>query len=170
MIKSGNINAELELIKKIAYDKCFLIISDLEIEPEGKEYKACNFKLSELNIICRNAKITPKKNGQFVTFWRRNKNGITEPYDESDPIDFYVVNVIKEERIGQFIFPKSVLIKNGIMSTAQKDGKRGFRVYPKWDSPNSKKAEKTQKWQTEYFIEFDHKVDLSIVKKLYEGI
>jgi hypothetical protein len=119
----NQLNSELQKIKEIAYDNCSFIISDLLIESEGKTYKACTFKLNEFNIICRNAKITPKKIGQFVTFWKRNKNGITEAFDENDLIDFYVVNVIKDHRIGQFILPKSVLIKNRIISSVQKDGK-----------------------------------------------
>ena len=28
-----------------------------------------------------------------------------------------------------------------------------MRVYPPWDKPESKQAEKTQKWQTEYFVD-----------------
>lgn len=164
-----NLNSELKKIKEIAYDNCSFLISDLEIESEGKKYKACKFKLNGLKIICRNAKITPKKNGQFVTFWRRNKNGTTEPFHETDEISFYVVNVSQENRIGQFVLPKSALIENKIISSAQKDGKRGFRVYPNWDTPNSKQAEKTQKWQTKYFVEFDSKINLNLVKKLYQN-
>jgi hypothetical protein len=160
-------NSELNRIKEIAYDKCSFIISDLIIEPEGKEYKACNFKLNELKVICRNAKITPKKIGQFVTFWKRNKNGVPEPYHETDKFDFYVVTVLKENRVGQFILPKSVLIEREIISSNQKDGKRGFRIYPSWDTPTSKQAKKTQEWQTNYFIEFGYKVDLNFVKRLY---
>lgn len=169
MIKTENLNSPLKKIKEIAYDKCSFLISDFSIESEGKEYKACQFKLNGLKIICRNAKVTPKKNGQFVTFWRRNRNGITEPYHEADEISFYVVNVIKENRIGQFVLPKSALIENKIISSTQKDGKRSFRVYPTWDTPNSKQAKKTQTWQTKYFVEFDDKIDLNIIKELYQN-
>jgi hypothetical protein len=59
--KMNNLNKELQKIKETAYDNCSLIISDVVIESEGKAYKDYNFKLNELNIICRNAKITPKK-------------------------------------------------------------------------------------------------------------
>jgi len=161
------LNSELKRIKEIAYDKCAFPISDLVIESEGKAYKACKFKINNLKIICRNAKITPKKIGQFVTFWRRNKDGVTAPFQETDDIDFFVINVLKEHQIGQFVLPKSALIKNKIISTDQKEGKRGFRVYPKWDRPKSKQAKKTQKWQAKYFIEFDDKIDLDIIKELY---
>ncbi|MGK0388028.1 MAG: hypothetical protein ACI94Y_000756 [Maribacter sp.] len=79
-------------------------------------------------------------------------------FNETDLIDLYVIHVIKDHRIGQFILPKSVLIKNGIISSSKKDEKRDFRVYPSWDIPNNKQAEKTQKWQRKYFIEFDKKL------------
>ena len=165
-----NLNSELKRIKELAYSKCSFVISDIVIEPEGKEYKACQFKLDGLKIINRSGKATPKKNGQFVTFWRRNNNGITEPFNENDEIAFLLVNVCKEDRIGQFVLPKSALLENGIISSAQKDGKRGFRVYPNWDTPNSSQAEKTQIWQSKYFVEFDDKTDLDFVKELYQKI
>ncbi|MFK7775532.1 MAG: MepB family protein [Saprospiraceae bacterium] len=168
MLKTENLNSELSTIKKIAYNHCSLLISDYKNDVEGKEYKACQFKLNELSIICRNGKITPKKIGQFVTFWKRNKNGITEPFKASDQFDFYLINVNKNHRLGQFIFPKSTLIKKGIISTSKKDGKRGFRVYPIWDTTNNQQAEKTQQWQLNYFVEYNDKVNLEFVKKLFE--
>ena len=55
------------------YDKCNLAISNFHKELESKEYQACRFNLNNKHIICRTAKITPKKVGQFVTFWKRKK-------------------------------------------------------------------------------------------------
>ena len=163
-----NLNSELIRVKEIGYDHCSFLLSDLVIESESKEYKACTFRLDGRYVICRNSKITPKKIGQFVTFWKRNKENIIEPFDENDQIDFYIINVIKENRLGQFVFPKSVLIDNKIISSTNKEGKRGFRVYPKWDAASSKQAKKTQEWQTKYFIEFDNEFDLGFFKKLYQ--
>ena len=151
-----NLNSELIRIKEIGYDHCSFLLSDLVIESESKEYKACTFRLDGRYVICRNSKITPKKIGQFVTFWKRNKENIIEPFDENDQIDFYIINVIKENRLGQFVFPKSVLIDNKIISSTNKEGKRGFRVYPCWDIPKSKQAIKTQTWQLEYFVELEN--------------
>lgn len=102
-------------------------------------------------VHSRLSKITPKKIGQFVTFWTRNKNGITEPFKEEDNFDFLIINVNYENRCGQFVFPKSTLIKQGIISTITKEGKRGFRVYPIWDITESKQAIRTQKWQLNFF-------------------
>jgi hypothetical protein len=138
-------------IKSQIYDKCSLEVSDFNLESESKEYEASHFKLNGLNVIYRNAKITPKKVGQFVTFWKRKLNGPIEPFDEQDSIDFFVVSVQNEKKFGQFVFPKAVLIKKGILSTINKEGKRAFRVYPIWDVAKNKQAESTQKWQLDYF-------------------
>jgi hypothetical protein len=153
-------------IKSKIYDKCTFEIFDYQKERESKEYDACRFKLNGLYIICRNAKITPKKDGQFVTFWKRNKNGTIEPFHEADHIDFYVVNVRTKNEFGQFVFPKSILIKKGIISTEKKEGKRAFRVYPSWDTVKNKQAELSQKWQLNYFYEIDKSTDLKQIIEL----
>lgn len=151
------------------YNKCAFEISGFKLEPESKEYAACKFKLNGLDIISRTAKITPKKAGQFVTFWKRNGNGPIEPFHETDEIDFFVVNAQTEIEFGQFVFPKSVLIKKGIIATENKEGKRAFRVYPSWDTPKSQQAERTQKWQLEYFYKINEATDFNEVKELYKG-
>lgn len=161
-------NSNLNKVKTEIYDKCSLEISCFKKELEGKEYDACQFELNGMNIICRSSKITPKKDGQFVTFWKRNKKGITEPFSENDKFDFYVINVNSNNNFGQFVFPKSELIRKGIISTEIKGGKRGFRVYPKWDKAQNKQAERTQKWQLNYFYEIDKLTDLKKIMKLYE--
>jgi len=150
------------------YDSCGLEISDFQWEAESKEYHACRFDLNGRKIICRSAKITPKKVGQFVTFWKRNGNGPIEPFNDSDLLDFYVVNLRAENQSGQFVFPKSILIKKGIISTEKKEGKRAFRVYPKWDLPKSKQAERSQKWQLDYFYEMNDSLDINRVLELYK--
>lgn len=162
-------NNNLRKVEREIYDKCSLKISDFKKEQEGKEYDACQFKLNGMNIICRSSKITPKKVGQFVAFWKRNTDGITEPFNENQKIDFYVINVKSENNFGQFVFPKSELIKKEIISTGKKDGKRGFRVYPIWDKTENKQAEKTQKWQLEYFYEIGNLTDFNKVTKLYKS-
>jgi hypothetical protein len=146
--------SNLNKIKTEVYDKIELEISDFKIERESEEYDACQFKLNGRNIISRKAKITPKKVGQFVTFWKRNENGLIEPFNETDQIDFYAVIVRTENEFGQFVFPKSVLIIKGIISTERKEGKRAFRVYPNWDIVKNKQAERTQKWQLDYLYLF----------------
>ncbi|WP_103070147.1 MepB family protein [Aquimarina sediminis] len=160
-------DTNLTQIKTEVYDQCLLKMSNFKTELESTEYKACQFKLNELSIISRNAKITPKKVGQFVTFWQRNENGSIEPFDETDAFDFYIVNVKTDAKLGQFVFPKAVLIKKGILSTSKKEGKRAFRVYPNWDITKNKQAERTQKWQLDYFYEISNLTNMSKVTELY---
>jgi hypothetical protein len=161
---------ELSEIKNEVYDKCELQISDFENELESTEYIACNFKLNGVNIICRTAKITPKKTGQFVTFWKRNVYGLIEPFYETDNITFYVVNVRIKNKLGQFVFPKSMLIQKGIISTDKKEGKRAFRVYPPWDITLNKQAKQTQEWQLNYFYEIGKSTDYKKVIELYKNV
>lgn len=162
-------DTNLAQIKAEVYKKCGLEISNLTIEPESKEYGACRFELNGLNIVSRNAKITPKKVGQFVTFWKRKENGPIEPFNEKDFLDLYIVCVKDENEFGQFVFPKSVLIKRGIISSDRKEGKRAFRVYPNWVMAKNKQALKTQKWQLKYFYKIDDSIDCKEVKGLYKN-
>ncbi|SFS38273.1 MepB family protein [Lutibacter maritimus] len=159
----------LNQIKTAIYDKCAFEISEFKFETESSAYNACQYKLNAQHIISRNAKITPKKVGQFVTFWKRNANGLIEPFEETDLFDFYIVNVRTKNRFGQFVFPKSTLIKKGIISTVKREGKRAFRVYPNWDVVKNKQAEQTQKWQLNYFYEINASTNFEEVLKLHKN-
>lgn len=128
-------------------------VANLVQDKEGAEYQACSFEINGLKFISRTAKTTPKKVGQFVTFWKRNSAQITTPFSINDNFDFYIIFSEHQQKKGVFVIAKNILAKNGIISTHEKDGKRGFRVYNIWDQPQSKQAIKTQKWQTEYFTE-----------------
>lgn len=167
MIEIKRLNKNLIEVKAKVYDKLSLNISKMENELEGIEYDACQFELNGMKIISRSAKITPKKAGQFVTFWKRNQNGKTAPYSQNDPFDFYVINVNYGDRYGQFVFPKSELINKGFITSEKMKGKRGFRVYPVWDKTQNKQAEKTQKWQMNYFYEINKTIHLKKVRELY---
>ena len=61
-----------------------------------------------------------------------------------------------------------MLADKGIITRNGKEGKRGIRVYPPWDIVTSKQAEKTQSWQTKYFltIKNDNSTDLDLINKL----
>ena len=149
------------------YDNYGFKLLNFTEEKDGKMYQACHFNLNNTFVHSRLSKITPKKIGQFVTFWKRNKNGITEPFKEEDNFDFLIINVNYENRYGQFIFPKSTLIKQGIISTITKEGKRGFRVYPIWDITESKQAIRTQKWQLNFFKELIQNTNKELINNLY---
>jgi hypothetical protein len=144
-------------------------ISQLIIESESTEYSACRFLLNNLTVLFRTAKITPTKTGQFVTLWKRINQGPIQPFDINDTIDFFIVSARKDNQFGLFIFPKSVLIIKEIV-TDKKEGKRAIRVYPPWDITTSKQAQKTQKWQLNYFLEIPQNqiIDLNRAKLLLD--
>ncbi|MEH6703195.1 MepB family protein [Galbibacter orientalis] len=161
-------NPTLSNIITNVYAECKLEISNFKTEIESKEYFACTFRLNEFAIIYREAKVTPKKAGQFVTFWKRTEKGPIAPYCINDPFNFYVVTVKTANKLGQFVFPKSVLIQKGIISTENKEGKRAFRVYPPWDNPQNKQAERSQKWQLAYFYQINENLKLTTSRQAYE--
>lgn len=132
--------------------------TNLVVSSESKEYKACSFFINSSKVISRQAKLTPKKSGFFVSVWKRTSEGITAPYSFNDKFDFFVININLRENQGVFIFSKQVLIKNHIISTKEKEGKRGFRLYLPNDTLQSKQAQNTQKWQMEYYINFNDSV------------
>lgn len=155
---STNVNIlpnELKTVKELIYDNHGFDLTNLKLSTESLEYGACSFELNNKKIQYRVAKITPLKSGHFVTIWQRNKDGITEPFHISDDLDFIIIAAKREKNFGQFIFPKVVLAEKGIITNNNKEGKRGIRVYPPWDTVASKQAEKTQTWQTKYFFTID---------------
>lgn len=156
-------------IKSLLYDPCGFKCSKPVKEAESAEYGAYAFQLNDFFIRFRVAKITPTKTGQFVTLWKRTGNKPIQPYDISDQIDFFVVSVRKDNCFGQFVFPKVVLREQGILSVNGKGGKRAIRVYPPWDNTLNKQAQKTQRWQINYFLEIpqDNKIDYARAEVLY---
>lgn len=160
--------SELELIDELVFKPCHFNLKNIKLESESQEYTAHTFQLNEYKILFRKAKITPTKTGQFVTLWKRNEKGITEPFDFTDQFDFYLIANRTPSKFGVFIFPRKILHEHKVLSDATRDGKRGIRVYPIWDETTSKQAQKTQIWQTQYFIDLsDHdQIDLNLAKKL----
>ncbi len=166
----NNFNSDLDLINNLIFKTCGLAFSNFEPELESQEYVASSFRLDNQNVKFRIAKITPKKIGQFVTIWKRNGNKLTEPFNTSDDIDFFIIATRKKDQFGLFIFPKAVLYEKRILSGKDENGKRGIRVYPSWDITINKQAQNTQKWQNEYFIEIsDYKsIDIKRVKRFFK--
>lgn len=158
---------DLIIAKELVYDCCSFDTTQPHPEAESADYNAYNFLLNNNQICYRTAKITPTKTGQFVTLWKRNKVGIIEPFDFSDTIDFVIVSVRKDDLLGQFIFPKNILLEKGIFSTIIKEGKRATRVYPPWDETTNKQAQKTQQWQLDYFYKIAPDADLDKFKALF---
>jgi len=128
--------------------------SNLKTQTEAKDYFGFEYTYKNKNYVQRTAKITPKKMGLFVTLWKRGSDGHSQPYDKSDHYDFVVIICKSKKLNGMFLFPKKILLKRKILSNKNKsiDGKRGFRLYPPWDTPRSKQVLSTQKWQLEFFF------------------
>ncbi|MEO5642861.1 MAG: MepB family protein [Bacteroidia bacterium] len=168
----NSIHKDLYRIKKFVYDKCGFVFTNFKAENESVEYGACTFELNNFKIKYRVSKITPAKTGQFVTIWKRNNKGVTEPFNISDDIDLLIITAKSSNNFGQFIFPKDILVRQKIITGNTVEGKRGIRVYPPWDKVTSKQAEKTQKWQSEYFIPIskDNSFDMTKAKKIISKI
>jgi len=143
---------DLIFAKEVSYQKHGYNFSQLVIDSESINYGACTFKLNNSHLIFRTAKITPTKIGQFVTLWKRDNSRATSPFSDEDHVDFVIISTRYGTQIGQFIFPKQILIAQQIISTTIRNGKCGFRVYPPWDLAVNKQAKETQKWQLRYFL------------------
>jgi hypothetical protein len=168
LTNSNKLFSELELINKYVFQVCGIEIKNVETELEGQEYFAHNFELNDVKVKFRMAKITPTKAGQFVSIWKRNKNGITEPHNVSDKFHFYIIATKEENKFGIFIFNKTVLSEYKILSNKNVNGKRAIRVYPTWCLTTNKQAQKTQNWQTKHFVEIsnDNHININNAKNL----
>lgn len=164
--------SDLVLIFENLYQNKDFLFSDLIHEDESRDYDASTFTLNGLKIKYRSSKITPTKTGQFVTLWKRDNEGITKPHDQLDAIDLVIISARKDENFGLFIFPKTILLEQSIFSKNKKEGKRGFRVYPAWDKTENKQAQKTQKWQLDYFLDASDikNLDTDLLKSLHSNI
>ena len=151
---------DLELVNELVFKPCNFNLKNVEPESESQEYTAHTFQLANYKILFRKAKITPTKTGQFVTLWKRNEEGITTPFEINDDFDYFIIVTKTATNFGVFIFPEIILQEHQILSDQSKVGKRGIRVYPSWDETTNKQAQKTQIWQTKYFL------DLSDIKKI----
>ena len=168
MKNSHNLFSELELINKYVFQVCGIELKNVETELESQEYFAHNFELNNQKVKFRMAKITPTKTGQFVSIWKRNQYKITEPHNISDEFEFYIIGTKEETKLGVFIFNKTILSENKILTNKNGEGKRGIRIYPTWNLTTNKQAQKTQNWQIKYFIEItdNNQIDINKAKKL----
>ncbi|AZI40122.1 MepB family protein [Epilithonimonas vandammei] len=152
-------NIDLQYLNDLILKGLNLQLSEITPDLECEEYFGFNFKINQTTFKFRKSKLTPKKIGQFVTFWKRDLDGKTVPFDINDDFAFYIIAIEESENSGFFMFSNAVLEKENLISSEQKTGKRGFRVYADWHSPNNKQAEKTKLWQTKYFINYSDSDD-----------
>ena len=167
-MENSIIQTFITTIDTLILHPCNFELSKLLPESESKEYAAHTFKIGTFNVKFRIAKITPTKTGQFVTLWKRNTNGLTESHHIKDNFEFYIIGTKKDNLMGVFIFPKSVLFLNKILSDENNKGKNGFRVYPSWDLAENKQALKTQIWQSKYFVKLTENelIDYGMIKSI----
>ena len=163
----------LEFINEKLYEPLNYEISELQAEDQNKEYGACTFKLNNKKIRFRTAKQTPNKQGQFVVFWEKDNDNKNTPYKFDKSPELIIITCIhNQEHFGQFIFPKEVLLKQGILKSNNTKGKMGIRVYPIWDQDLNKQASKSQAWQLEYFVDIkiNEKLNTKRINSLYQMI
>ncbi|MFC5220318.1 MepB family protein [Streptomyces coerulescens] len=165
----SGLHGDLLAAKTLVYDPSGFVCSQPVPEPESAEYAAHGFTLDGLSVRFRVAKTTPTKVGQFVTVWQRSTEGPIRPFDAEDGVDLFVISSRDSGHFGQFVFPREVLRRRGIVSRDGSGGKRGFRVYPPWVTTTSRQASTSQAWQVQHFLPLGEAdpVDAARVQALY---
>ncbi|REB05159.1 mep operon protein MepB [Sporosarcina sp. BI001-red] len=143
----------LTYVNRIVYQPNHFTIQEIHEERYNPEYSAGIFLLNTTSIRFRVAKITPTKIGQFVAIREKDEHHHNRPFSYDSSPDLLVINTFSENQFGQFVFPKEILAARNILKTEKTNGKMAFRVYPSWDTPTSKQAIATQKWQLPYFMD-----------------
>lgn len=166
----NNFYTALDYVNKMIYEPNDLPVKSIQEENQNSKYGAGIFKLSSRTVRFRVANITPTKAGQFVAFWEKDENNKNQPFTYDEAPDLLVITTFRDNgEFGQFIFPKEVLFKQDILKSSSTKGKMAIRVYSGWDTPTSKQARNTQKWQLPYFVDMSDPSELPIDKimKLY---
>ncbi|OPA74183.1 mep operon protein MepB [Paenibacillus selenitireducens] len=169
----NNFNKALTYVNEIFYEPNHLTIKTIREEPQNSDYGAGIFQLNSKSVRFRVAKITPTKMGQFVAFWEKDLDHKNQAFSYENATDLLVIHTFTNNThdFGQFVFPKEVLVQQNILKTATAKGKMAIRVYPSWDTPTSKQAIATQKWQLPYFVHVNNKNSLQMQEllKLYSN-
>lgn len=160
-------NDVIRKLNNIIYKPNKLIITNLKEEKQNAEYAGCLFHLNHKSIRFRISKITPNKIGQFVSFWEKDDNMQNQAFSYDAAPGLLVITCIDDNKLGQFIFPKEILLKEKILKTQSQIGKMAMRVYPIWDTPESNQAKKSQMWQLQYFVDLSDHNNLPIDKLLH---
>lgn len=132
------------------------VIGNIIVEQQNADYEGQVFTVNNQTFRSRLAKKTPKKQGYFVVFWEKDAENKNQAYAFSEAPDQLLVLIVDDEKQGLFIFPKSVLLTQGILSNETSKGKMGMRVYPTWETELNRSAERTQKWQALYFTDYSN--------------
>lgn len=122
-------------------------------EVQNSDYESGVVQIGAEAWHIRTARNTPTKPGGFVAFWQRDADGNTTPFSDDDPAAGLLVFVVQHDRRGVFRFTGAHLAALGITS-GERPGKRGFRVYPSWCTGLNVQATTTQRAQAPAFQEF----------------
>ncbi|OJD64288.1 MepB family protein [Bacillus sp. NH11B] len=153
-------------LDEMIYQPNNLFITNQKEEKQNSEYAGGIFQLNNRSIRFRVSKITPNKIGQFVSFWEKGASMRNQAFSYDLAPDFLVITCIADNKLGQFIFPKEILLKEKILKTQNQKGKMAMRVYPIWDKPASNQAKKSQLWQLQYFVDLSDAENVAIDKLL----
>ena len=157
----------LKLIEKLVSNSEKHHMINLQEENQNKEYEGLTFNIAQHTFRSRLAKKTPKKKGYFVVFWEKDKDNKNQPYAFDEMSEKLIVSIIDGQLIGQFVFPKLLLLEKGILKSENDKGKMAMRVYPSWERELNPSARKTQKWQAAYFIDLSNGIDNQQAAALY---
>ncbi|PGP28029.1 mep operon protein MepB [Bacillus thuringiensis] len=149
----NNFNDTIRDLNNIVYKPNNLMITNLKEEKQNAEYAGCLFHLNNKTIRFRKSKVTPNKIGQFVSFWEKDENMRNRAFSYEAAPDLLVITCIADNKLGQFIFPKEILLKEKILRTQSQTGKMAMRIYPVWDTTVSNQAKRSQTWQLHYFVD-----------------
>ena len=179
-LKSTNYREEFGfLLTKAFIPTGYEITKNLALDeiPESSKYEGLIFSIDDNSIVYRKGKTTPDRPGAFLAIWKRpllDKGNKPIPLQSND-LDYLFIQVESHSTLtaneylgnfpkyGMFIFPVSLLIDKGIVSSSKSKGKTGFRVFPPWSQDRgvigtkvfSDSGKKTQRWQLPYFLEID---------------
>ncbi|MCJ1994305.1 MepB family protein [Lactococcus piscium] len=148
-----------------AFDK--VSIKKVHEETQNSEYEGLIVTINGQSYRSRLAKLTPKKMGYFVAFWEKDASDQNQAFDMASTPDKLIISIIDGDLKGQFVFPKSILINQGVLRREHVKGKMAMRVYPTWLDHLNPTASKTQKWQGAYFVDLSSEVDHNRVAQLY---
>lgn len=132
----------------------------MRLEVDNLEYGAAVARVGAAKVRYRVGKLTPRKVGAFVAVWRRAPDGSTEPFPAEEDIDLLIITVREGPDFGVFVFPKAALVDHRIVSMGGRGGKRGFRVYPPWSVTTNPQAQRTRRWQGDFFIQLSGPGDI----------
>ena len=122
-------------------------IQNLLVEEQNQAYEGLTFELND----------ETNKKGYFVVFWEKNRQNNNQPYAFESAPNQLIVLILDEEKQGVFLFPKKVLLEQGILRDETTKGKMAIRVYPTWENELNVSAQRTQKWQEAYFTDYTNK-------------